>query len=294
MDRIALSANPNRLPGGDFLPALLRALESHGLEVRVEDAVACRAGCSGGGDLRHLASWADMVIVVGGDGSMLRAVHSMMPVVRPIMGVNSGRLGFLTYSTASDPNEIAAAVRDHSFDLSERTLLEGVVVRSGHETGRVVAVNEITVTRRNVARMIHVEASVHGELLNEYHADGVIVATPTGSTAYSMSAGGPIVEPGSGVMVLTPICPHALSNRSVVVWDTEPVELRVHSHDERDPVMFTADGETACLLEPGDVLRLQRAAACLPLALPADRSFFETLRLKLRWHGANVFPGDAE
>ena len=288
MDRIAVSANPNRLPAGDFLTALVRSLEAHGLEVRVEDEVASRAGCEGGGDLRALASWADMVIVVGGDGSMLRAVHQMMPVVRPLMGVNSGRLGFLTFSTATDPAEIAGAVRDHAFDLSERTLIEGVVLRGGRETDRVVALNEIAVTRRNVARMIHVHAYVRGELLNEYHADGLIVATPTGSTAYSMSAGGPVVVPGSGVMVLTPICPHALSNRSVVVSDTEAVELRVESHDEGDPVMFTADGETACLLEPGDILRLQRAAACLPLALPPDRSFFETLRRKLRWHGSNI------
>jgi NAD+ kinase len=284
MDRIALTANPERLPGPGYLEALAAALAARGFETRTEEFPT--DGTASGP--RELAAWADLVMVVGGDGSMLRVIHRMLPVLRPVMGVNSGRLGFLTYSAAGDPAVLATALCEGLFQISERTLIEGVVIRRGEAVDKVAAVNEIAVTRRNVARMIHVEASVRGELLNHYHADGLIVATPTGSTAYSMSAGGPIIQPEAGVMVITPVCPHALSNRSLVIPDTEAIELRAHPAEGDDPAMFTADGQTVCLMEDGDVLRIQRAEARLPLVLPPERSFFDTLRHKLRWHGSNV------
>jgi NAD+ kinase len=288
MDRIALTMNPLRPPQPGFLPALVAALEGEGKEVRLAAGAGAADSAVAAPGLGDLVRWADLVVVIGGDGSILRAVHQMFPVLRPVMGVNSGRLGFLSYSADDAPAEIARAIRQRDYTISERALLDAVVIRHGEEVNRVTALNEITVTRRKVARMIHVQATVQGHLLNDYHADGLIVATPTGSTAYSMSAGGPVVAPDAGVLVLTPICPHALSNRSVVVGDTEAIELRARPADDGDALMFTADGETACLLEPGDVLRLQRAAAKLPLVVRAEGSFFETLRVKLRWHGSNV------
>lgn len=289
MDRIALTTNPLRPPAPGFLPGLVDALTGDGVDVRMDrDAATVVGSAADAPTLRELAAWSQMVIVVGGDGSMLRAVHQMLPVMRPLLGVNSGRLGFLSFSTASEPADIARALRTGDYRISERALLDAVLLREGKEINRFTAVNELTVTRRKVARMIHVETTVCGQLLNHYHADGLIVATPTGSTAYSMSAGGPVVAPDAGVLILTPICPHALSNRSVVVGDTEAIELRAWPADDSDNVMFTADGETACLLEPSDVLRLQRSQVRLPLVVPATGSFYETLRAKLKWHGSNV------
>lgn len=290
MDRIALTTNPLRPPSPGYLAGLLAALQGDGRDVRLDAETARVAGlpATESDDLRAIAGWAELVIVVGGDGSMLRAIHRMAPVMRPVMGVNSGRLGFLSFSSATEPGEIARALREQDFAITERAMLEAVITRANGEEETYFAVNELTVTRRKVARMIHVEARVQGQLLNHYHADGLIVATPTGSTAYSMSAGGPVVAPDAGVLVLTPICPHALSNRSVVVGDSEPVELRAWPADDSDAVMFTADGETACLIEPGDTLVLRRAADRLPLVVPGAGSFYETLRAKLRWHGSNV------
>lgn len=289
MDRIALTTNPLRPPAPGFLPGLVDALTGDGVEVLLDSEAAAVIGSPAGApSLRDLAPWAQLVIVVGGDGSMLRAVHQMLPVMRPVMGVNSGRLGFLSFSTASEPADIATALRTRDYRISERALLDAVLLRDGKEINRVTAVNELTVTRRKVARMIHVEATVCGQVLNHYHADGLIVATPTGSTAYSMSAGGPVVAPDAGVLVLTPICPHALNSRSVVVGDSEAIELRAWPTDDGDNVMFTADGETACLLEPDDILRLQRSPNRLPLVVPGSGSFYETLRAKLKWHGSIV------
>ncbi len=290
MDRIALTTNPLRPPAEGFLAGLVAALTGDGVEVRLDGETAQAAGQEADPDcsLCELAAWAQMVMVVGGDGSMLRAIHRMLPVMRPLMGVNSGRLGFLSFSTASEPAEIARAIREKDYRISERSMLTATVLRGGQEVNHFTALNELTVTRRKVARMIHVVATVQGQLLNQYHADGLIVATPTGSTAYSMSAGGPVVAPDAAVLVLTPICPHALSNRSVVVGDSEAIELRAWPADETDSVMITADGETACLLENGDTLRLQRAETRLPLVVPGSGSFYETLRAKLRWHGSNV------
>jgi NAD+ kinase len=288
MDRIAVTANPNHAPAGNYIPDLLVAMEAAGVAFRLDEDGAASVGRSADGTLREIAEWAEMVLVVGGDGSMLRAVQKMRPLVRPLMGVNSGRLGFLTYSTATDPSGIAAAIRDEDFLVSERSMICGEIQCKGEKIIDVLALNEITVTRHNVARMIRVEASIHSEVRNHYYADGLIVATPTGSTAYSMSAGGPVVAPSSQVMVITPICPHALSNRSVVVADSEVVELRVLPSEEGEPVVVTSDGENAGILPPGCTLKIRRAETTLPLARPRDRSFFETLRLKLRWHGSNV------
>ncbi|MFM7181423.1 MAG: NAD(+)/NADH kinase [Verrucomicrobiales bacterium] len=290
MDRIALTTNPLRPPAPGYLAGLLSALQGDGREVRLDAETARVAGLPAGetDDLRALAEWARLVIVVGGDGSMLRAVHRMAPVMRPVMGVNSGRLGFLSFSSATEPGEIARALRDREYAITERSLIEAVITRANGHEETFFAVNELTVTRRKVARMIHVEASVHGQLLNHYHADGLIVATPTGSTAYSMAAGGPVVAPDAAVLVVTPICPHALSNRSVVVSDSEPIELRAWSADDSDAVMLTADGETACLIEAADTLVIRRSGSRLPLVVPGAGSFYETLRAKLRWHGSNV------
>lgn len=288
MDRVAVTANPLRPTADGYLPGLVQALREGGVEVRLDPDAAGVAGVKPDGELREVADWAGLVVAVGGDGSMLRAVQRILPSTRPLLGVNSGRLGFLTYSAATNPRDIAEAIRRRDFVMSERSMVAATLVRDGREFQTLVALNEITVTRRNVARMIAVDAVIDGEMLNQYHADGLIVSSPTGSTAYSMSAGGPVVAPSSPVIILTPICPHALSNRSVVVADHEVVELRVAAPEDGEPVQVTADGESGCLLEPGDVLRVGKAAFSQPLALPPDRTFFETLRLKLRWHGSNV------
>jgi len=290
MDRIAITANPLRPPPAGFLAALLRAFTDHGAEVRIDEEAASLTTHAATDDADSLAEWATLVVVVGGDGSVLRAAHSYRNADCPLLGVNSGRLGFLSFSAATDAAETAAGILEHRFVVSERRLLQAEIWRqNAREPAAVLeALNEITVSRRAISRMIHIEASLQGEILNTYYADGLIVATPTGSTAYSMSAGGPVVAPESRVLVLTPICPHSLNVRSLVVPDELPVELRVLGLPEEEPVMLTNDGETPLVLEYGDVIRIVPASRVVRLALPEDHSFYGRMREKLRWQGSNV------
>jgi len=293
MDRInvtTLTINPNKEQADSFLMALARALDKRGVEVRFDDATAKLVGGRGSGDLRTAANGADLVVVLGGDGTILHAVRHMAPDLPPVMGINVGSLGFLTFSTAEDPVETARAICEKRFRISNRSLLDVEVVNpKGEVREHFYSLNELTLTRGSVTRMINVEAVVHGEHLNTYHADGMILATPTGSTAYSMSAGGAVVAPGAQVFILTPICPHALSNRSVVLADSEEIEFRVRPQDlDSVPALLAVDGEPACSLMENEFIRARRAEMVLPLVMSEERSFYETVRHKLKWDGSHV------
>lgn len=287
MDRIAITANNLRPPPAGFIDGLRRALEQQGAETRLDDEAARLAGQEPA-DCDELAAWATLVTVVGGDGSMLRAIHRFRGAACPILGVNSGRLGYLTFSAATDPAETAGRIVAKQFTVCERRLLEAGVLRDGVAVDSVEALNEITVARRNISRMIHIEARLGDEVINTYHADGLIVATPTGSTAYSMAAGGPVVAPDSRVLLVTPICPHALNVRSLVVADTAPVELHLLASGDDEPAMMTNDGENPVKIEVGDIIRIGPTKRTVRLAMPEGFSYFGRLREKLRWQGSNI------
>lgn len=287
MDCIGITANDEKDGAETFLKRFVPALRERGVRV-VLDNLSASFTDDEGVPFDQMVCEAELVVVLGGDGTMLHAVQKMLPDLRPTIGVNVGSLGFLTFSRGDDPEETARILVDGEYRISPRRLVEGVVKRDGKELCRVQALNEITLTRSNVARMIRVEASVRGDLLNRYHADGLIISTPTGSTAYSMSAGGPIVSPVAEVILLTPICPHALSDRAVVVGDKEAIELRVVTSSPDDRVVLTVDGHERHAIVEGDVLEVRLANDFLPLGMRTDRSFYEILRRKLRWHGSNV------
>ena len=287
MDCIGITANDRKDGAAEFLERFVPAIEAHGVRVVLDDVSAGHLNRSAL-PFDELVDAAELLVVLGGDGTMLHAVQEMLPNLKPIIGVNVGTLGFLTFSTGDDPEETARIICSGEYRISKRRLVEGVVKRDGKELHRVQALNEITLTRSNVARMIRVEASVRGDVMNRYHADGLIISTPTGSTAYSMSAGGPIVSPAAEVILLTPICPHALSNRAVVVGDDEAIDLKVVTPNRDDRVVLTVDGHERHVISEDDVLEVRLAEQFLPLGMRSDRSFYEILRRKLRWHGSNV------
>ena len=288
MDCIGITANRGKNGASGFLERFVPALKKRGVSVVLDEDAGAHFQGERVAPFREMVAAADMVVVLGGDGTMLHSVHRMLPDLKPVIGVNVGTLGFLTFSTGDDPEETAEALVSGDYVISERRLLDGVVRRNGVEMAHFQALNEVTLKHENVARMISVEASVRGDVLNRYHADGLIVATPTGSTAYSMSAGGPVVSPRSEVIVITPICPHALSNRAVVVGDDETINLCGKGGEDGDTLVLAVDGHARIPITNADVLEVRLAEKPLPLVMRSDRSFYETLRLKLRWHGSNV------
>jgi NAD+ kinase len=230
-----------------------------------------------------LAAETDLLLVLGGDGTMLGAARDAAGTGTPILGVNLGRLGFLTACSVRQLAPTLDAVWAGQFEVESRSLIsaEGT---ARHGPVRQVALNDFVISHGMVPRLIELEVRVNGEVLTSYRGDGLIVSSPTGSTAYSLAAGGAVVSPSAHVFALTPICPHTLSNRSVIVSLDSTVEVRLLSL--RVDTFLAADGHTTAELKPGDSLRFRRSRHCARLVrLPGD-SFFQTLREKLNWSGS--------
>ena len=226
----------------------------------------------------------DVAAVIGGDGTMLHAVSRLGDFNRPVAGINIGTLGFLTSCTDGELAEFAAAVAGGRFTISRRTLLEASVHRQGHPAAVFTALNEITLARGETGRLVSLRALVDGELLNDYRADGLIVATPTGSTAYSLAAGGPLVAPGANVFLITPICPHSLSQRALVLPDSSVVALSSEDHGSA-PMLFTVDGRDSVRIEEGDRIEIRKSSRSFALLRLEGSSFYAALRQKLGWQG---------
>jgi len=226
----------------------------------------------------------DVVIAFGGDGTLLDAASAVAhsPHDAPLLGVNLGRLGFLTEIGRSEMAAALDCVVDGRTTTEVRLLLEGKLWRNRVIVATHLALNDIVVTRGALARMIEIDVDVDGEFVSHVKADGLIVATATGSTAYNLSAGGPILHPSADAIVLTPLAPHALTNRPVVLPATAQVQLRPVVETDADPVV-TFDGQYGVPLEPGDVITIARAARVLRLMRTSTRTHFDMLREKLKW-----------
>ena len=281
---IGILANPHNPESIPAVKALREALQARGVTTVLDEETAALAGESGGVPVGRFSQQVDVAVVIGGDGTMLNAVSRLGAFDAPVAGINIGRLGFLTTCTDDEISEFADAVASQNYSISVRTMLEAIVHRPGVEPLVFKALNEITLARGETGRLVSLVAKVNGELLNAYRADGLIVATPTGSTAYSLSAGGPLVSPPAGVFLMTPICPHSLSQRSLVLADSCVVELS--SDDaETGPMIFTVDGRESMPIEAGDRIEVKKSAQSFQLLRLEGRSFYEALRQKLGWQG---------
>ncbi len=263
--------------------ALREALQKRGCECLLESKTAKMAGECDGIEARDFAEHVDIAAVLGGDGTMMHAVSRLGHFEKPVAGINIGTLGFLTSCTDADLDDFAGAVAESRFDTSARMLLEATVRRSGGAVETFHALNEVTLARGETGRLVTLNAMVNGEWLNRYRADGLIVATPTGSTAYSLSAGGPLIAPQSSVMVITPICPHSLSQRSLVLSDSVEIEISPERAD--DAMLFTVDGRDTTRIDPGDRVIVKKADRTFNLLRLEGTSFYEALRQKLGWQG---------
>ena len=285
--RVGLVANTEKPRTAALVRKAATILGGLGRDVILDPDTAglCRWRKSVSASLESLASETDLILVFGGDGTMLRVARVAAASGVPILGVNAGHLGFLTEMTAGDLAETLARIDAGRFVIEERAMLEAVVTRKDGTTSWT-ALNDFVLSRGVSSRLIEVEVSVNGELLTRYRCDGLIASSPTGSTAYSLSAGGSIVSPDADVMVLTPICPHTLSIRPIVLSLSSTVGVRMLS--TRLAASMTADGQVLSGLEAGDTVMLRRAGCSVRLLRPEGASFFSTLRRKFGWSGGKV------
>jgi NAD+ kinase len=253
-------------------------LERHHLRVLVD----ADAGLEGvpGVSKDAIARTAQLVVVLGGDGTLLAIARRVGPDV-PILGVNLGELGFLTEVAEDEAMAMLARVTAGRFELDRRMTLAARLVRGGRRRGRYRALNDVVITNGARARVVEFAVAVDALPLTTYRADGVIVATPTGSTAYSLSAGGPIVEPTVQVLLLSPISPHTLSNRPMVLRPNAVVGITV-GRQEQD-ALLTIDGQEVVALEAGDEIEVRRGRADVALVRSPDRTYYDVLRSKLGW-----------
>ncbi|MDT8388396.1 MAG: NAD(+) kinase [Thiogranum sp.] len=229
-----------------------------------------------------LARECDLVIVVGGDGTMLNAARSMAGAEVPVLGVNLGRLGFLADVSPLEMRERLDEILAGHYAGEHRSLLHAEVWRQDEMIAENDALNDVVIHKWDIARMVELEVCIDGRFLYALRADGLIVSTPTGSTAYALSGGGPIIDPALAAVVLVPICPHTLSNRPIVVSDQVVVEILVHGSED-NKAQITWDGQVNLALATGDRIRIRRKTQDLRLLHPLHHDHFEVMRKKLRW-----------
>jgi len=257
-------------------------LQRRGVSYLCDPATAKMTGERGKArTLPVLAESVKLLVVLGGDGTLLGVARSLPDRPAPVLGVNLGKLGFLTETALGELDEVLSDVLEGRFRVEERMMLEARILRGTKVIARSRLLNDVVINKSALARILEMDVRIDGQFVAIYHADGLIVATPTGSTAYSLSAGGPIVLPGLKAFCITPICPHALTNRPLVVPDSVTIQVTLES--ESPDVYCTMDGQIGLPLKAGDRVRVKRSATTLPLIVPKPRNYFDVLRNKLRW-----------
>ena len=283
---IGIIAHTGKAGVGDLVNAIAEEFSSFSITPLLEKETARIAGKKSDYSITDLGSAADLLVVAGGDGTILRVVGQLGEAIKPIFGINVGSLGFLTTASSATYREAVECLARDRINFSQRALLEARVRLREKQTAKMLALNDAVLSRGELSRLVMLRTRVNDEPLTEFNADGLIVATPTGSTAYSLSAGGPILDPESGVFVITPICPHVLTNRSIIVAEGSTIEIEASDPDY--PVFLTLDGRKPIHVERGSVVTIRKAKKTLPLASLPDVSFFSVVRQKLKWSGSNL------
>jgi len=285
MDKLGVIANCTKPHAAAVLKELSETADKLGFSLLASGATAQMLGIDGE-DLDAVLDSADAVIALGGDGTMLTAVRSLRGRDKPLLGVNIGSLGFMTSVAEHELGAALQCLRDGSYVVSERVAVEGVVFRQKTKSEIRCALNDIVVTGGESARVITLSVKVDGRPVTSYLCDGIIISTPTGSTGHSLSAGGPIVVPETPAFVISPICPHTLSSRPLVVPDSCEIEVEVEA--QSDISRLTVDGRLFAELAIGDRLTVKRCERKVRFLHLPDYDYFRVLRRKLNWRGSNV------
>jgi NAD+ kinase len=279
--RVGIFAKPNAPRAVRLVPELLKWLEARQIEFRLDNETARYAGMLVGLDRAHVADGCDLGIILGGDGTLLSAARAVGNRSIPLLAVNLGGLGFLTSITTDDlyPELERSLAGQH--ETTRRRMLHVKLLREGNVVAEYEALNDVVIAKSSIARIVDIDAYAGGSFVCEYKADGLIISTPTGSTAYSLSAGGPIIYPTVNAICLTPICPHTLTNRPLII----PAEMgvRVVSRAHGEEAYLTVDGQVGSPLETGDAVECCLGNFDVLLIRPPQKTFFDVLRQKLKW-----------
>ena len=279
----AIVSKPRSPEAARVVPELIPWLEQRGIATRLDPNTAAYAGCGEGVPRDQVPDQTQLVIVLGGDGTLLSAARAIAGREIPIFAVNLGGLGFLTaIKTEELYPQLEQALRG-ALPFEQRRLLLTELWRGGKKMACYEGLNDMVLAKAEIARMIDLEVQVDDSFVCVYKADGLIVSTPTGSTAYSLSAGGPIILPSVAAWAITPICPHTLTNRPVIVPDQSVIQVRVLAIDHA--TYLTIDGQVGELLKEGDRVVCRRSEHSISLVRPPDLLFFDVLREKLKWGG---------
>ena len=269
---------------GEVIHQLSVFLASRGLQVLVEEGTAALMAQAPAISYSwsHIGKHADLAIVVGGDGTMLNVARNLASYEVPLIGINLGRLGFLTDIPKDTMFEGLDKILDGDFQTEQRILLHAQVLRGDKTQHSSHALNDVVINKGQLARLIEFETYIDGDFVNSTRADGIIIATPTGSTAYALSAGGPILHTTLPAMVLVPICPHTLSNRPIAVSSNSRIEI-VMTHTSHQCAHVTLDGQINFSLQDQDRIQVRQADRPITLLHPSGRNHYHVLRAKLRW-----------
>ncbi len=282
MKSVAIILNPKKTDAIPVAREVTSWLQAHGAFVMAEhNASIAMQMPSLSRDERELAT-ADFALVMGGDGTLLHASQIMAPADVPMLAIRFGNFGFLTDVVPDETLAIVARVMKGDYKIDERMMLRASVYRLGEQVVSSIALNDMVIAKGPLSRMLRLATHVAGKYVSTYAADGLIVATPTGSTAYSLSAGGPLVSPDLNVIIITPICPHTLNARSLLISNKQTVEIIVEGN-QADTVMLTVDGQSGIPLRPGDKVAIQDAAFKAKLISTGEITFFDKLQSRLRW-----------
>src|ERR1700678_4474756 len=264
------------------VPPLRDWLHARKIETFIDPRTATTLHTNGSALTREeMSHKVDLLIVLGGDGTLLAAARALHGHIIPILAVNLGGLGFLTSVTLDELYPVLESVLEGKHRTTERMMLDAKIVHHSQPAERQCALNDAVANKAALARMLDFDVHVDGNHVGRYRADGLVVATPTGSTAYSLAAGGPIIDPDLDAFVITPICPHMLTNRPLVVPDTARIDLDFTAADE--PVYITLDGQIGFQLKPQDRVRITKSKSRVALVRPPSKTYFEVLRSKLKW-----------
>ncbi len=284
---IGLTAYVGKTGARKLVEGVLAEFARHKLPYLLETDTAALLDLHNGLEIPELMERSEIFMVLGGDGSILRALRKTHgATLKPLLGINFGSLGFLTCVSAGGYDRAIQSLVEETYVISPRSLLAVAVERNGMEVLCKRALNDVVVGRGISSKLVKVSVTIDEEILTEYNADGLIVATPTGSTAYSLAAGGPIIMPQSDVFVITPISPHVLTNRSVVVGNRSKITVKPTRIDQA--LSLSVDGDDPFTIEVGDTLSITKSEATLPLVMLPELPFSEVLRQKLKWSGTNV------
>ena len=282
MKRVGLVAKPDAAEAQRVVRQVVEWLGARGLTVVLEKETAALVPSTSvtSATKSELPGQVDALIVLGGDGTLLSMARAVGDLGVPILGVNLGGLGFLTATTLEEMLPALEALLAGGMAVEERMMLAVRGVRGGQPTGDYIALNDVVITKSAMSRIIDLAVSVDGRHATAYRADGLIISTPTGSTAYNLSAGGPILFPTMDAVVLTPIAPHTLSNRPIVLPGAQRIDVTLRVDQE---VMLTMDGQVGVPLRERDVVEVQKARARIRLMRFEQKDFFSVLRTKLKW-----------